>query len=104
METKKCKTCKKLIDEDKFANKDTCTVCFNKPKPKQYYDIHVDCMLPGKIIYRVLAENAEQAASMIKNMTPTSVKYNLIGRKELKLTVYDAGCLMIRFCKRLFGG
>lgn len=73
------------------------------PPPKYYYDIKVECMLPATLTYRVLAETPQQAAEMIKGRQPTGVQHKLIGRKELKLSVYDAGSVMIRFVKKLLG-
>lgn len=74
-----------------------------KIKPKYYYDVKVDVMLPAILTYRVLAEDPQQAAELIKHMQPNSVKHKLHGRKEHKLTVYDAGSSMIRFIKNLLG-
>ena len=73
-------------------------------KVKKYFDVRVECMLPATITYRVLAEDAEQAATLLKNASPSHVKYKLNGRKELKLMVYDSGSTMIRFIKNLFRG
>lgn len=73
-----------------------------KIKPKHYYDVKVECMLPATLVYKVLAEDANQAADLIKHMQPTSVKHRLIGRRETKLSVYDSGSTMIRFIKNLF--
>jgi hypothetical protein len=73
-------------------------------KDKSYYDVKVECLLPATLTYRVLAENANDAALMIKNLQPNTVKHKLIGRKELKITVYDAGSSMIRFMRNIFGG
>ncbi len=98
---KRCKVCKKY--QEKWANKDTCVECFNKPKPKFYYDVRVECLLPATLTYKVLAETPEDAAKMIKNMTPNTVQHKLIGRKELKLMVFDAGCLMMKFMQNLMG-
>jgi hypothetical protein len=70
--------------------------------PKFYYDVKVECMLPATLTYRIYAETPELAAAMIKHSAPTMVKHKLIGRKEIKLTVYDAGCSMIKFIKNLF--
>jgi len=72
-----------------------------KPKDKHYYDVKVECMLPAVLTYRILAEDADQAASLIKGKQPNSVHHKLIGRKEIKLTVYKAGSLIIKFIKRL---
>jgi hypothetical protein len=74
------------------------------PPPKFYYDVKVECMLPATLTYRVYAETPQQAAEMIRGTSPTMVKHRLIGRKELKLMVYDAGCSMIRLMKNLLGG
>lgn len=73
-------------------------------KPKLYYDVKVECMLPATVTYRVLAETPEQAAEMIKGMAPIGVKHRLVGRKDIKLSVYDAGSTMLRWMKNLLGG
>ncbi len=75
-----------------------------KIKPKFYYDVKVECFLPATVTYKVLAENPEQAIELSKKMSPNAVHHKLIGRRELKVTVYDAGSTMIRFIKNLFGG
>jgi hypothetical protein len=72
-------------------------------KPKFYFDVKVESLLPSTLTYRVLAEDAQQASELIKGMQPNSVHHRLVGRKDLKLTVYDAGCTVIRFLKRLAG-
>jgi hypothetical protein len=74
-----------------------------KIKPKLYYEVKVECMLPATLTYRVLAEDAFQAAEMIKGKSPNSVAHKLIGRKELVLKVYDSGSSMMRFMKKLLG-
>lgn len=75
-----------------------------KIKPKYYFDVKVECLLPATLTYKVLAEDAEQASTLIRGLTPQMVKHRLIGRKELEMKVYDSGTSMIRFMKRLFGG
>lgn len=72
-------------------------------KPKFYYDVKVECLLPATLTYRVLAETPEQAAEMIKGMSPTGVKHRLIGKKDLKLSVYDAGSTFLKWIKHLAG-
>ncbi len=74
------------------------------PKPKYYYDVKVECMLPATITYRVLAEDPHQAAELIRGKQPNQVHHKLIGRKELVLRVYDASSSMMRFMKKLVGG
>lgn len=71
---------------------------------KKYYDVKVECMLPATLTYRVLAEDADEAAKMIKNLSPNQIKHKLIGRKEFKISVYDSGSSIIRFVKNLLGG
>lgn len=73
------------------------------PPEKRYYDVKIECMLPATLTYRILAEDAVQAAELIKGRSPNSVQHKLIGRRELMLKVYDSGCLMIRHMKKLLG-
>lgn len=69
-------------------------------KPKFYYDIKIECLLPSTITYRVYAEDPQQAAEMIsKHQSPIGVKYQLTKRRDLKLLVFDAGCSMLRWMK-----
>ncbi len=70
-------------------------------KPKQYFDIRIECMLPATVTYRVLAENAEDAINLIKNKPPHSVSYKLNGKRDLVIRVYDAGSSMMRFIKKV---
>lgn len=72
-------------------------------KDKKYFDVRVECLLPATLHYRILAETPEEAAELIKQIQPNQVKYRLIGRKNLKLAVYDAGCTVIKFMKNLVG-
>jgi hypothetical protein len=71
------------------------------PKPKYHFDVKIETMLPATLTWRVLAETPEQAAEMIKGLQPTGVKHRLIGRKDLKLLVYNAGSSLIKFVKNL---
>lgn len=94
-----------LVEPQRKQAKVTLKIKQSPPiKPKLYYDVKVECMLPATLTYRVLAEDARQAAEMIKGMTPIGVKHRLVGRKELKLSVYDAGSTMLRWMKNLLGG
>jgi hypothetical protein len=70
---------------------------------KKYFDVKIETMLPATLTFRVLAEDAEQAVDLIKNMSPTGVQHKLIGRKDKKITVYDAGSTFIKFVKRITG-
>jgi hypothetical protein len=72
-------------------------------KPKLYYDVKVECMLPATLTFRVLAEDPQQAADLIRGASPTGVKHRLSGRKDIKLSVYDAGSSMLRWMKNLLG-
>jgi len=71
------------------------------PKPKIYYEVRMECMLPATLTYKVLAEDEHQALELIKNMSPNTVKHKLIGRRNLKVIVYLAGSTMIKLIKNL---
>jgi hypothetical protein len=73
-------------------------------KPKHYYDVKVECMLPATVTYRVLAEDPQQAAELIRGLSPIGVKHRLHGKKDIKLSVYDAGSSMLRWMKNILGG
>lgn len=68
-----------------------------------YYDVKVETLIPATLVFRILAEDAEEAANMIKNKQPNQVKYRLHGRKDIKLTVYNASSTLIKFVKNLVG-
>lgn len=76
----------------------------NQNKNKKYFDVKVECLLPATLIYRVLAEDEIQAITLIKNTNPNSIKHKLAGKKDIKISVYDAGSNILRFIKHLFGG
>jgi hypothetical protein len=71
------------------------------PPVKYYYDVKIETYLPATLLYRVLAEDPVQAAELVKGKPPTGVKHKLVGRKDLKLMVYDAGSSMIKYIKNL---
>lgn len=67
---------------------------------KKYFDVKMEVLVPATVVYRVQAESAEQALDEVKESTPVhSVRYNLIRKKIIKSTVYDAGSTMLRFIK-----
>ena len=73
------------------------------PPKLYYYDVKVECMLPATLTYRILAENPDKAANLIKGKSPNAVHHKLVGRKELSLKVYDAGSVLIRLFKKIVG-
>jgi len=73
-------------------------------KQKKYYDVKVEAMVPTTITYRILAEDEDQAAELAKKANPTAVKPKLSNKKNLKLTVYDAGTTFIRLVRNFIGG
>lgn len=101
---RRCKKCKRWYALSQL-NKEICQNCMNMPPPKYYYDIKVEALVPAILTFRVLAENAEKAAEQLKgkSLSPNSVQYKLAGRRESKLTVFEAGTNMIRFILNLFG-
>jgi histidinol dehydrogenase len=75
----------------------------NKVKEKKWFDVKVEANIPALLTFRIFAEDAEQAANLIKDKAPTHIQYKLHNRKSLLLRVYDAGSVMLRFTKRLLG-
>lgn len=75
-----------------------------QPKKKHHFDLKVETLLPATLIYkRVLAESPEEAIKLIGRLTPNNVQYRLPGKRDRKITIYDAGTLMIKFVKNLLG-
>jgi hypothetical protein len=72
-------------------------------KEKYYYDVKVECMLPATLTYRILAEDPVQATQLIRGTNPINVKHRLVGRKDLKMTVYESGSSIIKWVKNLVG-
>lgn len=95
---------KRVIAQKKKEREEELLKRAQAPAPKYYYDVKVECMIPATLTYRVLAENPQQAADMIKGKQPNQVQHRIIGRKELVLKVYDASSTMMRFMKKLLGG
>jgi hypothetical protein len=73
------------------------------PVQKKYYDVKIDVLMNGTFIYKVLAEDPEQAILLTKNMQPTGVKYKVAGAKKIKAYVYDLGSSMLRAAKNMVG-
>lgn len=67
----------------------------NKPKPKQYYDIKIEAMVPATLSYRVYAEDEEEAQELVKKAAPTQIKYKLASKKDKKLLIYKPGTSLI---------
>jgi hypothetical protein len=83
-------------------NKDPKTELKKTAVPtKAYYDVKVEAMIPATLTYRVLAETPEQAAELIRGASPIAVKHRLVGKRDIKLAVYDAGCSFIKFLRNL---
>lgn len=70
-------------------------------KKLSYYDVKIETLLPATLTYKVLAESADEASELIKSKQPNQVSYKLIGKRDLKMTIYDMGSSIIRFMKRL---
>ncbi len=72
-------------------------------KEKRYYDVKVESMIPAVLTFRVLAEDPQQASELIRGLNPVGVKHRLVGRRDQKLTVYEAGSSMIKWVRNLVG-
>jgi len=98
---KRAAVAKAKLEAEAKAKKKREEAKLKLPPPKKYFDVKVECMLPATLTYRVLAEDAMQASELIKNMQPTGVRHKIIGKKDIKLTVYDSGSSIIRWVKNL---
>lgn len=71
-------------------------------KPKEYFDVKIDMMIPTTITYKILAEDAEQALE-IANKTPPSPRHmtpvNISRGKKTKARVYMYGTSTIKHTK-----
>lgn len=76
----------------------------NLPPQKFYFDIKVETMVPATITYRILAEDPEQALTLMKpSLNPYNVAYKLPFHKPIKIMVYNAGSNLLRFIKNIVG-
>ena len=73
------------------------------PKQPTYFDVKIETHLPATLIYRVLADDPEQAVEKVKYIQPTQIKHRLQGRRDFKIMVYDHGTTIIRYIKNLLG-
>lgn len=77
-----------------------------KPLPKYYFDIVVEGTVPVILTFKVLTETPEQALEMYQKqknfLAPSDVKYKLTHRKDKKLTIKNAGSMVVRLVKNLF--
>lgn len=71
-----------------------------KPKPK-YYDVKVEAMIPATIIYRVLAIDENEAFQNFKHGKPVNIAYRIQHKRDLKVIIYEAGSLIIKFIKNI---
>jgi hypothetical protein len=69
------------------------------PKVKSYYDVKVECLVPTTLIYKVLADDEQEALEMITKKPPTQMKPNLLLKKLIKATVYISGSSMVKLVK-----
>lgn len=96
-------TAKTLAAKFKVKPEEVNELIKGLPKAKFYYDVRVECMLPATLHYKVLAETPEHASELIRGQMPHSIKPKLVGRREMKLIVYDSGSTLIKLIKNLFG-
>jgi hypothetical protein len=73
------------------------------PKAKSYYDIKVECLVPTILIYRVYADDEQEALQLITKKPPIQMKPNLLLKKLIKATVYMAGSSTMKLVKNYMG-
>lgn len=69
------------------------------PKQKQYFEIKLEALVPTILIYRIYADDEQDAIAQMNKKSPMSVRPNIIQKRDIKATVYDAGSSMIKFIK-----
>lgn len=67
---------------------------------KVYYDVVVEAQVPATLRYRILAESPEEAYQIYQQTNPSNIKYHIQQKRNIKMTIYDAGSTIIRFMKR----
>lgn len=73
-------------------------------KVKSYYDVKVECIVPTTIMYRVLADDEQDALNIMNKMmkdnkAPTHTKSNLSMKRIIKAMVYVGGSSTIKLVK-----
>jgi len=68
---------------------------------KKYYDVRIECMVPATLTYRVFAENFDEAIELTKRQQPIHYKYKVTEKKDIKISIYDAGTSLIKFVKNM---
>jgi hypothetical protein len=69
------------------------------PKVKKYFDIKLECLVPTVIVYRVLAEDENEALAEFNKKAPIKVNPDIRRKRPIKATVYDGGCTTVRATK-----
>jgi hypothetical protein len=88
------------VDAKKKKSEELKKKATAQPKTKVYFDVKVEAMIPAILTYKVLAEDAHQAAELIKGKSPNHVQHKLSGIKNLFLRVYNAGSCVLQYTKK----
>jgi len=67
-----------------------------KPKELKSFDVVVECLVPSKITFKVLAEDENEAIDKVNSYSPHKFIPNISKRKNIKATVYDSGTINIK--------
>ena len=70
-------------------------------KKLEHYDVVIETYIKAKIKYRLYAESPEKAVQLAHKRNPDHIQYEFHNRKDIKITVYDAGMLIIRWIKNI---
>jgi hypothetical protein len=92
---------KEAKDTPKALSKKEAQKKTAQPKPQQYYDVRVEALVPSILTYRILADDPQQAAELIKGKQPNQVQPQLARRKELIAKVYPSGSSLLQHTKKL---
>lgn len=70
-----------------------------KSKQSIYYEIRTEALVPTLITYRIKAESPEEALKLFHKSNPTKVIPQLLRKRNLKATIYEAGKSIIKLTK-----
>lgn len=73
----------------------------DKEIKKQFYDVKVSVLVPAIFLYRVEAENEQEAIKNCDKLKPKNIKLEYNKKINIKALVYQAGTYMLKLSKDL---
>ncbi len=89
------------MDEKQLKLKKEAEEKKKKAEEKHWFEVRVETNVPATVYYKILAKDAEEAASLVKNSPIQRVEYKIRLKRDIKLSVYEVGMLIIKYMKQL---